>query len=203
MNDQSKIIGLAGTNGAGKDAVGDILANRHGYWFFSFTELFRAECRRRDIEVTRPHTRMISIEWREQSGLATLVDRSMQAFIDAGGFAKYKGVVMSSLRNTAEAERIHELGGTVLWIDADPHIRYNRIQANAAARGRAGEDNRTFEQFLQEEQDEMHRAPGASEATLNTAAIKPMADAIILNDTSFVDVQHAVASLLTPNIPKT
>lgn len=198
MNDKFKVIGLAGSNGAGKDSVGDILADHHGYWFFPFTELFRAECRRRGIEVTRPHTRMISIEWREAEGLATLVDRSMRAFEEAGGFTKYQGIVMSSLRHPAEAERIHALGGTVIWIDADPRVRYDRIQANAAARGRSGEDNKTFEQFLQEEQDEMHRAPGAGEATLNTAAIKPLADIVLINDADFIALSSKLATILTP-----
>ncbi|HVI69117.1 MAG TPA: hypothetical protein VM581_01540 [Magnetospirillaceae bacterium] len=196
MSDKFKIIGLAGSNGAGKDSVGAILADHHKYWFFPFTELFRAECRRRGIEVTRPHTRMISIAWREQSGLATLVDRSMQAFEDAGGFNAYNGIVMSSLRHPAEAERIHELGGTVIWIDADPRIRYDRIQAGASSRGRAGEDNKTFDQFLQEEQDEMHRAPGAGEATLNTAAIKPLADVTLINDAGFETLHAQLASSL-------
>lgn len=194
MNDKFNIIGLAGTNGAGKDSVGELLASRYGYWFFSFTELFRAECRSRGIEVTRPHTRMISMEWRQAEGMATLIDRSMKAFEEAGGFAKYHGVVMSSLRHPAEAERIHELGGTVMWIDADSRLRYERIQANAAARGRAGEDNKTFEQFLQEEQDEMHRAPGAGEASLNTASIKPLADITIMNNADFATLSKAIAA---------
>ncbi len=182
MTEKPKIIGLAGTNGAGKDSVGALLAEHYGYWFFSFTELFRAECRRRGIEVTRKHTRMISIEWRRESGPATLIDRSLEAYHQAGGDAKYKGCVFSSLRNPFEADRIHELGGTVVWIDADPHVRYDRIQANAANRGRAGEDNKTYEQFLQEEQDEMHPPAGADQAVLNGAAVKERADVFIANE---------------------
>lgn len=182
MNDKLKIIGLAGTNGAGKDSVGAILAEDYGFWFFSFTELFRAECRRRGIEVTRANTSMISGEWRRESGLATLIDRSMTAFEAAGGYAKYRGAVISSLRNPAEPDRIHELGGTVLWIDADVRTRYDRIQANAALRARGGEDNKTFEQFQQEEYDEMHTPPGGDAATLNGTAVKERADIFLFND---------------------
>jgi len=187
MNDKLKIIGLAGTNGAGKDAVGAILADRYGYFFFSLTELFRIECRRRGIEIKRENTRMISAEWRRESGLATLVDRSMEVFEQAGGFTKYKGFVMSSLRNPAEPDRVHELGGSVLWIDADPRLRYERIQKNAANRGRAGEDNKSFEQFLQEEQDEMHPPAGADAAVLNGAAVKERADIFLMNNGDNLD----------------
>ncbi len=197
MSDKFTIIGLAGTNGAGKDSVGAILADQHSYWFFSLTELFRAECRRRGIEITREHTRMISIEWRRESGFATLIDRSMAEFEAAGGFKKYPGVVMSSLRNPHEADRIHELGGTVIWIDADPHIRYERIQANAAARSRGGEDNKTFEQFLQEEHDEMYPpADAKDEAVLHGAAVKDRADRTLINDGDYASLQTNIARVL-------
>jgi len=39
MKDGLKIIGLAGTNGSGKDTVGHILADKHGYLFVSVVEL--------------------------------------------------------------------------------------------------------------------------------------------------------------------
>ncbi len=197
MSDKFKIIGLAGTNGAGKDSVGAILADHYDYWFFSFTELFRAECRRRGIAITREHTRMISIEWRRESGLATLIDRSMAEFQAAGGFKKYHGVVMSSLRNPYEADRIHELGGTVMWIDADPRIRYDRIRANAVTRGRGGEDNKTFEQFQQEEYDEMHPPAGGDAAVLHGAAVKERADIFIMNDTTQEELQARIQQILT------
>lgn len=181
MDKRLQIIGLAGTNGSGKDTVGALLAERHGFYFFSFTELFRQECRRRGIPAKRENLRMISAEWRRESGLATLVDRSMEIFTEAGGLQKYKGFVMSSLRNPAEPDRIHELGGSVMWIDADPELRYQRIQNNAAMRGRAAEDNKTFEQFKQEEHDEMYPPKGADAAVLYGAAVKERADIFLIN----------------------
>jgi shikimate kinase len=187
MDKRLQIIALGGTNGSGKDTVGALLAERHGYYFFSFTELFRQELRRRGLPIVRENTRMISAEWRRQSGLGTLVDRSMQVFEEAGGMQKYKGFVMSSLRNPAEPDRVHELGGTVLWIDADVKRRYKRIQDNKALRGRAGEDDKTFEQFLQEEHDEMYPPKGADAAALYGAAVKERADIVIMNEFETLD----------------
>lgn len=197
-----KIIGLSGTNGAGKDTVGVLLADNYGYWFFSFTELFRAECRRRDIPVIRENLRMISAEWRRESGYATLIDRSMHVYEQMGGNRKFKGIVMSSLRNPFEADRVHELGGAVLWVDADPKVRYERIQKSAATRGRAGEDNKTFEEFLAEEDAEMRPAPDADGASLNMAAVKQKSDIFITNQTNGLQkLERSLAAALNLTRP--
>lgn len=184
MNKSLKIIGLGGTNGAGKDTVGELLAEHYNYWFFSFTDLFREECRKRNIPAVRENLRKISSEWCDQDGLGAVVDRSMVAFEHAGGFNKYRGIVMSSMRRPGEADRIHELGGTVIWVDADPRTRYDRIQANAANRSRAGEDSISFEDFLQHEADEMHPPQGAPATALHGAAVKERSDIFVVNNTS-------------------
>lgn len=172
------IIGLSGTNGSGKDTVGHILAGKYGYLFVSVTDLLRAEAGRRGQAVEREVLRTISAEWRRELGLGVLVDKAVaeyQAVKD-----KYEGVVMASLRNPGEADRVHDFDGTVVWIDADPHTRYDRIQTNAATRGRAEEDDKTYEQFLAEEQAEMHQSGDA--ATLNMAGVKAKADIFLAND---------------------
>jgi shikimate kinase len=192
-----QIIGLSGTNGAGKDAVGALLAERHNFFFFSLTELLRIDLRSKNLPVTRDNTRMTSERWRREYGLGVLVDRSMQTFEEAGGLNKYAGFVMSSLRNPIEADRVHEVGGSVLWIDADPRVRYDRIQANAAIRNRAGEDNRTFEQFLEEQEDEMHPPKDGDAASLNMTAVKERADIFLFNNTdSLDDLDREIAAKL-------
>lgn len=173
-----KLIGLAGTNGSGKDTVGQILADQYGYCFISVTDLLRAEAERRKLKVNRENLRSIGNDWRRETGPAVLMDKALAEFEPVK--SEYKGLVISSLRNPGEADRIHELGGTVIWVDADPKLRYERIQANAASRGRAGEDQKTFEQFLAEEQAEMNKSGDA--ATLDMSAVKAKADHILIND---------------------
>lgn len=171
------LIGISGTNGAGKDTVGGILADTFGYVFTSVTVPMRAELERRGCPTDREHMRELSAEWRREHGLAVLVDKAIEEY---GEQAKAKsGLAIASLRNPAEADRVHELGGIVIWIDAEPRVRYERIQANAAARNRADEDNRTFEQFLAEEQAEMHALGDA--ATLDMAAVKAKCDFTLVN----------------------
>jgi dephospho-CoA kinase len=179
MSDHLKIIGIGGTNGSGKDSVGHVLADRHGYMFVSVTDLLRAELNKRGLPVARENMRALSAEWRREFGLGVLVDRAVEEYKALAD--RYKGVAIASLRNPAEADRVHELGGVVLWIDADPKTRYERIQDNAEARARAGEDSKTFEEFLAEEEAEMHSATG-DVATLDMSGVRKRSDILMLND---------------------
>jgi dephospho-CoA kinase len=174
-----KIIGIAGTNGAGKDSVGHILAERHGFLFVSVTDLLRAELRRRGEPVDREHLRDLSSAWRREIGYGVLIDRALETFKSALQSGSYAGVAIASLRNPHENDRIHELGGQVWWIDADARLRFDRIQRNASHRARAEEDEKTFEEFLAEEEAEMH--PSGDEATLNMSAVRDKADVMLHN----------------------
>lgn len=188
-----KIIGIAGTNGSGKDSVGQVLADRHSYLFISVTDLLRAELNRRGVPVERENLRQLSAEWRRQYGLGVLVDRAIEEFNKLKG--QYVGVAIASLRNPAEADRVHELGGLVMWIDADPKTRYERIQNNAEARSRAGEDSKSFEEFLAEEEAEMHASGDA--ATLDMTGVKKRADILLNNDqTNLTDFQDFITEQL-------
>lgn len=189
-----KIIGIAGTNGSGKDSVGHVLADRHSYLFVSVTDLLRAELNRRGVTVDREHLRELSAEWRREYGLGVLVDRALEEFNKLKG--QYVGVAIASLRNPAEADRIHELGGLVLWIDADAKTRYERIQNNAEARARAGEDAKSFEEFLAEEEAEMNNASGDA-AALSMIDVKRRADILLDNDqTNLTEFQDFITEQL-------
>jgi cytidylate kinase len=172
------VIGLSGTNGSGKDTIGEVLAEHHGYLFVSVSDLLRDELRRRGLAVTRENLRTLSAEWRRESGLGVLIDKAKELFDQEPG--TYKGLVMASLRNPGEVKRVHHYGGIVVWVDADPHIRYERIQRNAHLRDRAGEDVKTFEEFLAEEKAEMEHS--GDEATLNMAGVRDTADLTLINN---------------------
>lgn len=188
-----KLIGIAGTNGSGKDTVGNILAEEHGYYFLSVTDVMRAELKKRGVPVDREHMRELSAQWRREFGYGVLVDRAVEVYEKLDG--SYNGLAIASLRNPFEVDRVHELGGVVWWLDADPLLRFTRIKMNAATRARAEEDEKTFEQFQAEEAAEMHQSGDA--ATLNMSGVKDKSDVAMQNGGSEISLlKQEVAALL-------
>lgn len=185
-----KLIGIGGTNGSGKDTIGRLLAEKHGFLFISVSDLLREECRKRGLPVEREHLRAISAEWRREGGLGVLIDKAVQSFESQA--ASYEGLVAASLRNPGEVDRIHHYGGTAVWVDAGPRVRYERIQS--ANRGRSEEDTKSFEEFLAEEAAEMEHS--GDEATLNMGGVKAISDVTIMNEGSEADLDAAIANLL-------
>lgn len=175
------IIGISGTNGSGKDTLGEILANDFGWFFASVTDILRTEVKKRGLPPERKYTSQVSAEWRRESGLGVLIDKAVEAYEALG--KQYSGLVISSLRNPGEADEVHKLGGRVVWVDANPKIRYDRVESRA----RGPEDHKSYEQFLQEEQDEMYHH-GNDDAALNMAAVKAKADISITNDSSDIGI---------------
>jgi dephospho-CoA kinase len=175
-NTLPKIIGVAGTNGAGKDSVGEMLAERRGWLYISVSDILRHGAEKQGLPIERNILRNLSAQWRRESGLGVLVDKALDEFKDADGREKYRGLAIASLRNPGEADRIHELDGKVVWVDADPKVRYERI----VSRLRSDEDRKTYEEFLAEEQAEMEHS--GDEATLSINAVKAKADISIENN---------------------
>jgi dephospho-CoA kinase len=187
-----KLIGISGTNGSGKDIAAELLAEKYDFLFITVTEMLRAECRKRGIEVSRENLRMVSAEWRREGGLAVLVDKAVEQF--KPDEQKYTGLVVASLRNPGEALRVHELGGTVMWMDADPQIRYKRI--HNSHRGRDEEDQKTYEEFLAEEEAEMHSSDPSDPNLLNMSAVHELCDVTVLNESDLTALQQSLASAL-------
>jgi cytidylate kinase len=188
-----KIIGLSGTNGSGKDTVGFMLAERHKFLFISGSDMLRDEARLRGEEPTREVLRTISTEWRRESGhLGVLIDKAVEQYQQVADTYP-GGLVVASLRNPGEADRVHELDGVVVWTDADQRIRYDRIIMHAAERNRYDEDHKTFEQFCAEEEAEMTTTGDL--ATLNMSAVKERADIFVTNDGNDIEAFKDEAEL--------
>lgn len=181
------IFGIGGTNGSGKDTACHVLAEKHGFYSASANDMLTSELKRRGTKIDRESKRNLSAEWRREHGMAVIIDKAVVEAKAAG----YDKLIVGSLRHPGEADRVHELGGKVIWVDADSEIRYSRI--SAGDRGRP-EDKKTFEEFLADEAAEKQQSGDA--ATLSTDAVKERADIFLTNNESVEVFEQAVEEIL-------
>jgi dephospho-CoA kinase len=190
------IIGIAGTAGAGKDAAAEILCDLFGMQNMSSGDTLRAITRYiyrldPDAKPLREPLYHVANYLRTEVNPATLVHLCiLQAQV-----LQLDRVLITGLRSMGEAQAIRDAGGTILAIDADPSIRYDRI----FTRGRDAEAKKTLEEFLAHDEVENRgisdKGPGRG-----ITAIIQSADIVITNNGSLeelrTELQRTIAPLL-------
>lgn len=174
-----RLIGLTGTNSAGKGEVAAYLG-KLGYAYFSLSDEIRAELKKRGMPITRDNLIAAGNELRRTFGADILARRVMK---------KIKGrAVIDSIRNLAEAAYLRRRGGFLLIaVDAPAELRYKR----ARRRGRE-ESAATLEEFLAKEKEEM--SGRASEQQLRR--VMACADRTIINDGSRAALRRKIEAIL-------
>jgi dephospho-CoA kinase len=167
------LIGIGGTDGSGKDSLGEMLQERHGWLFVSVTDILRGELNNRGISLRRENLRSLGDEWRRAYGPGVLVAKALEIYEKQT--KKYNGLVLASMRNPGEADTLHNEGGILVWVDADPEIRYRRV----TSRSRGSEDVVSFEQFMAEHNIQ---SSGNHEAEMNLIKVKDKSDVFIENN---------------------
>jgi dephospho-CoA kinase len=179
MKKEMKIIGLTGTNGAGKGEVAVYLKGK-GYPYFSLSDLVREELRNKEKEVTRNNLIKMGNELREKFGPDILAKRVME---------KVRGrAVIDSIRNPSEVEYLKKQKDFILLaIDAPVQLRYERVRK----RGRK-ESATTLEEFIEKEEEEMTD----HEKGQQLQNCMKMADYTLINDGSLEDLYKKLEELL-------
>ena len=162
-----RLIGLTGTNGAGKGEAAAYFASK-GYACFSLSDVIREELARRGEPVSRDSLIRTGNELRERFGADVLARRTVAKI------GPERRAVIDSIRNTSEIAYLRkEKGFLLLAIDAPVEVRFARV----AARGR-DESAADLEAFRGKEREE--RAGGAKAQQLE--ASMAAADRLIVND---------------------
>ncbi len=179
MKKDRRIIGLTGTNGAGKGEVAAYLKTK-GYAYFSLSDLIREDLRKKEKEVTRNNLIQTGNELREKFGPDILAKLVMK---------KVKGrAVIDSIRNPSEVEYLKKQKDfTFLAIDAPVELRYERVKK----RGRK-ESATTFEEFIKKEKEEITD----NEKGQQLLNCMKMADHTLINDSSLEDLHKKLEELL-------
>ena len=145
------IVGLTGTNAAGKGEVGLYLKSK-GYRFRSLSDILRVVAEDRHQEPSREVMINLGNELREKEGPATLAVRTVAVLT-------MKNYVIDSIRNPSEVEELSKAGEFLLIsVDAPIDIRYERSKS----RGRI-ENADSLAAFQAIENQERSTAPTAQQ----------------------------------------
>ena len=174
------IIGITGTDGAGKGTVVRYLVEHYGYAHYSSRDFIVAEIKRQGLPIDRNQMRLTANALRAQYGNEFVVK---QAFEKAAAEGEDK-VVIESIRALAEAEFLRAHQAILLAVDADPHVRFKRVQAR-----RSATDQVDYETFLQHEELEKNDPDPHG---MQKAKVMERADYTIMNNGSLAELSAAI-----------
>lgn len=172
------LIGLTGTNGAGKGEVARFLRQK-GFDYVSLSDVIREELKNRGLEPSRDNLISCGNELREKFGPSELARRAAAKIT--------RPTVIDSIRNVREIEFFRQLGDFVLVaVDAPVEIRFERVMR----RGR-NESVRSLEDFKAKE--ELEKRNGETGQQLEVC-IKE-ADVILINDGTIEELWQKLEEL--------
>ncbi len=178
------IIGVTGTNGAGKGTVVDYLVKEKGFAHHSVREFLLEEIRARGLPEDRSSMRDVANDLRQTHGPSHVGEVLRHRAREHG-----QDAVIESIRTIAEADFLKKDGAYLLAVDADRRLRYER----AITRG-SQTDKVTFEEFVEQEDREM---AGTEPWDMNVFGVIERADARILNEGTREELHIKIEEVLT------
>lgn len=173
------LIGLTGTNGSGKGEAARFF-QEHGYAYFSLSDEIRNELAGEGRTLSRNNLIQKGNQLRNDHGPDVLARRVMERV--------ESDAVIDSIRNLKEVDYLRQQPGFVLLaFDADPEIRFRRVQK----RGRL-ESASSLDQFIRKEQEEMTENETGQQLALCIAA----ADFRIINNGSLAELHRRLEKFL-------
>jgi len=177
------IIGITGTDGAGKGTAVEYLKTK-GFTHYSAREFIVAEIERQTLPVTRNQMRLTANQMRAEHGNEYVIKQAYEQAAAAG----ITNAVIESVRAAAEAKYLKSQGGILLAVDANPELRYERVQAR-----RSASDQVTYEQFLEQEALEKNDPDPNG---MQKAIVMEMADYTIMNDGTVAELEKQIETFL-------
>ena len=178
------LVGITGTDGAGKGAVVDYLVKNASFTHYSSRALITAEIEKNGLPVNRETMRLVANQMRKEKGLGVIVVTALEQMKSEG----VENAVIESIRALAEVKELKAANGILLAVDADRKVRYKRISGRNSA-----SDNVTFAEFVAQEEIEMNDPDPNG---MQKAAVMKAADYTIANSTSMKDLHAKIDSFL-------
>lgn len=181
------ILGLVGSLASGKDTTKKYLAEKYNAKDCKFSSILRDVLNRTAIPVSRENLQKVSTILRANFG-EDLLARAI-----ASDAAKLEAdvVVIDGVRRPTDIEHLVKLPNFFLIkIDADPHIRYERMLKRNE---NEGDDKKTFERFMQD-----HEA----EADSLIPVVMKSAQYSIVNDGNFENLYTQIDKIIKEILEK-
>lgn len=174
------VLGITGTLGAGKGTIVEYLQKAFGFNHFSVRSLLIEFIEEQGLEVNRDSMVFVANELRRNNSPSFLVETLYERAKNSEGHC-----IIESIRTPGEVISLRNKGRFILLaIDADPKLRFERIQSRNSET-----DKIDFDEFLANEAREMSSADPNHQ---NLKACIGMADHQFRNDGSINDLQQKV-----------
>lgn len=182
------IIGLTGTNGAGKGAVATRIVEEYGFVHYSVRDLLIEEATRQDLQISRTVLTNLANELRKKNGRGYIAEQIYEKAAVVG-----KNAIIESIRNEGEIDSLQKLtnggvGFSLVVVDANYAIRYERITGRNSAT-----DTASLMEFIQ--QDDLESTSDDPNKQ-NLQACMGRADFRIYNNRTLEDLRDRVDQIM-------
>jgi dephospho-CoA kinase len=186
-----KIIGISGAFASGQDTLAQYLRDKHGFIWFSTSDMVRKFSMERHGSIERPDLFETATFLRKTRGGGVLVELGWEEF---EALDNKVGLVLSGIRSMGEMnEVVRKLKGVMLYTDADPELRYERM----VMRQRDSEAKITRAEFETRQKAEWY--VGDQDSDFNKRDIRAYCeskDMIVYNEADLASFFHAAEEKL-------
>lgn len=184
------IIGITGTNGAGKGTIVEYLVNKLGFVHYSVKDYLTEKVIEENLPINRESMILIGNKLRRKYGPSFVVEQ-----LYAKALKSRRNCIIESIRTSGEVEFLKKTGKFILLaVDAGSKTRYERVKSRNSEK-----DQISYEKFCESEDNEMHSSDPNKQ---NLSACIKIADYLINNDSTIENLNKQLIQLPFSHHPR-